>query len=111
MQRLVAFFLLALVPLIAVAADAPGVPEFTLTIQDHRFTPTETTIPADTKVKLIVVNKDVTAEEFESHDMQREKIVAGLGTINVFVGPLKAGKYVYFGDFHRATAQGTIVAK
>jgi len=86
-------------------------PEFTLTLQDHRFTPAEITIPADTTVKLTVVNKDVTAEEFESHDMQREKIVAGLATISVFVGPLKAGKYVYFGDFHRATAEGVLIVR
>ena len=107
MLRVVASVLIALAPLAASAADMP---EFTLTIQDHRFVPAEMTIPADTAVKLTVVNKDVTAEEFESHDMQREKIIAGLASITVFVGPLKAGKYVYFGDFHRDTAQGVVVA-
>jgi plastocyanin len=108
MQRVIASVLLALAPFAAGAADMP---EFTLTLQDHRFTPAEITIPADTTVKLTVVNKDVTAEEFESHDMQREKIVAGLATISVFVGPLKAGKYVYFGDFHRATAEGVLIVR
>lgn len=108
MLRVAAFVLLASVPLAAWAGDPP---EFTVTIQNHRFTPAETTIPADTKVKLIVVNKDATPEEFESHELNREKVVAGNASINVYVGPLKAGRYPYFGDFNQATAQGVLVAR
>lgn len=107
MLRKLASVLLALAPLAAAAGD---VPEFTLTIQNHRFSPAEMTIPADTKVKLIVVNKDATPEEFESHELNREKVVAGNASINVYVGPLKAGRYPYFGDFNQATAQGVLVA-
>ena len=108
MLRLIAAILLAAVPLGAGAAD---VPEFTLTIQNHRFTPAELAIPANTRVKLIVVNKDATAEEFESHELDREKIVAGSSTIDVYVGPLRAGRYPYFGDFNQATAQGVLIAR
>ncbi len=108
MLRIVLSALIALVPVVANAAD---VPEFTLTIKDHRFTPAELTIPANTKVKLIVVNKDVTAEEFESHELNREKVVTGNASINVYVGPLKAGRYPYFGDFHQDTAQGVLIAR
>lgn len=108
MSRLLLALALALAPLAAHAADMP---EFTLTIQNHRFSPTEVTIPANTRVKLIVVNKDATAEEFESHELNREKIVAGGATINVYVGPLKAGRYPFFGDFNQATAQGVLIAR
>ncbi len=108
MSRLLSLAVCALLPL---TASAAAMPEFTLTIQDHKFTPTELTIPANTKVKLIVVNKDPTAEEFESHELNREKVVAGNATITVYVGPLKAGKYGFFGDFHQATAQGTLIAR
>ncbi|MBS0193193.1 MAG: cupredoxin domain-containing protein [Proteobacteria bacterium] len=108
MLHRLAIALLAFAPLTALAAD---VPEFTLTIQNHRYVPAELTIPANTKVKLIVVNKDPTAEEFESHELNREKVVAGGASINVYVGPLKAGRYPFFGDFNQATAQGVLIAR
>jgi hypothetical protein len=104
-------FLCALALLVPLAAAAGDMPEFTLTIKNHRFAPTELTIPANTKVKLIVVNQDVTPEEFESHELNREKVVTGNASINVYIGPLKAGRYPYFGDFHQDTAQGVIVAR
>ncbi len=108
MLRIVLTALVALAPLIASAADMP---EYTLTIKGHRFAPTELTIPANTKIKLIVVNQDATAEEFESHELNREKVVIGNATINVYVGPLKAGRYPFFGDFHQDTAQGVLIAR
>ena len=37
---------------------AAPVKEYTVTIRNHRFVPAEITIPAKTKVKLIVVNED-----------------------------------------------------
>jgi plastocyanin len=89
----------------AVAAD------YTIIIKDHKFTPAELKLPAGEKHKLIVKNEDATPEEFESHDMKREKIVAGNSQITVNVGPLKAGTYKYFGEFNQATAQGVIIAE
>ncbi len=108
MKRIFPCVLALLAPFAAVAADMP---EYTLTIQNHRFMPAELTIPANTKVRLIVVNKDPTPEEFESHELNREKVVTGNASINVYIGPLKAGRYPYFGDFNQASAQGAIVAK
>lgn len=108
MMRIFATALFTLMPVLAIAADLP---QFTLTIQNHRFSPTEVTIPANTKVKLIVVNKDATPEEFESHELNREKVVAGGASIEVYVGPLKAGRYPFFGDFNQATAQGVLIAR
>jgi plastocyanin len=108
MLRIVLSALVALAPLAAAAADMP---EYTLTIKDHRFTPAELAIPANTKVKLIVVNQDATPEEFESHELNREKVVTGNASINVYIGPLKAGRYPYFGDFHQDTAQGALIAR
>ena len=90
---------------------AADVHEATLTIQDHRFIPAELVVPAGRKIKLTVVNKDATAEEFESYELNREKIVAGNGRITVYVGPLRPGRYPYFGEFHMDTAQGVLVAK
>jgi hypothetical protein len=93
------------------ASAAADVPEFTLRIKDHKFIPAQMNVPANTKFKLIVVNEDPTPEEFESHELNREKIVTGKGKITVFLGPLKPGKYPYFGEFHMKTAQGVLIAK
>ena len=94
----------------AQSARAEGT-EFTIVIKDHRFTPTELTVPAGQKIRLVVENHDATPEEFESDQLNREKIVPGNGRIVVLVGPLKPGKYEYFGEFNMATARGWLVAK
>jgi uncharacterized protein (DUF58 family) len=92
-------------------ASATEPPEVRLVIRDHRFVPTELKVPANTKIRLMVVNQDATPEEFESHELNREKVVTGGGTIPVYVGPLKPGRYPFFGDFHAETAQGTLIAQ
>jgi len=79
-------------------------PTYTITIKNHQFSPKKLVIPANEKVKLIVDNQDPTAEEFESYDLNREKIVTGNNKITVFIGPLKPGEYKYFGEFHEDTA-------
>lgn len=101
------FFLIATVS----PALAKDMPEVRLTIRNHHFVPTESTVPANVKFKLIVSNEDATAEEFESHELNREKVVTGRRTVTVYIGPLKPGRYPFFGDFHRDSAQGALLAK
>ena len=84
---------------------------YSITIKDHQFAPAELTIPANTKIKIVVENQDATVEEFESYDLNREKVVSGNGKIILFIGPLKPGTYKYFGEFHSETAQGVIIAQ
>ncbi|RMD85209.1 MAG: cupredoxin domain-containing protein [Candidatus Dadabacteria bacterium] len=78
-------------------------------IVNHRFVPSKITVPAGKKIKLIIKNLDPTPEEFESFDLNREKIVAGRGEITLFIGPLKKGEYGFFGDFYRNT--GKLIAE
>jgi plastocyanin len=85
--------------------------EYKLVIKDHQFQPAEITIPSGTKVKLLVENQDSTPEEFESYSLNREKIVAGNSRVTLFIGPLSAGKYTFFGEFNPKTAQGIIIVK
>ena len=91
----------------ALAAD----PEFTLVIKDHQFEPAELTVPAGQKIKLIVENRDATPEEFESHALNREKVIAGKSSASIFIGPLKPGSYPFVGEYNEKTAKGVIVAK
>lgn len=92
-------------------AGAAEPPEFTLVIESHRFVPAELTVPAGRKIRLVVENRDPTPEEFESYDFHREKIVPGNGRITVFVGPLKPGRYAFFGEFNLDTARGVLIAE
>ena len=89
----------------ALAADD----EFKLVIESHKFDPAEITVPAGKKIKLIVENRDATPEEFESHALNREKVIAGKSTATIFIGPLKPGRYPFVGEYNEATAKGTIV--
>jgi hypothetical protein len=84
---------------------------YTLVIKDHRFQPAEIEIPAGVKIALIVKNDDPTPEEFESTELRREKVVPGGEQITVYIGPLKPGRYEFFGDFNPKTARGHIIAK
>lgn len=96
-----------LLPLAAVAADA----DYTLVIREHRFQPPELIIPAGKKIKLRIENQDTTPEEFESHALNREKVITGQSSTTLYIGPLDAGRYPFFGEFNAATAQGAIIAR
>ena len=85
--------------------------EIRLAIQDHKFEPAELKVPAGQKIKLLIENRDASAEEFESLELNREKIVGPNATIIVYIGPLEPGRYPYFGEFHMDTAQGVVVAE
>lgn len=93
---------------LAVAAETP---EFTLVIKNHRFEPSELSVPAGRKVKLIVDNQDPTPEEFESHSLKREKVIKGGSKATIFIGPLQPGSYEFFGEYHESTAKGKIIVK
>lgn len=93
-------------PMAAHAADA----NFTLTIKDRKFDVAELDVPANVKFTLTVKNLDKAPSEFESGDLNREKVVVGGGTITVYLGPLTPGSYKFFDDFN-PTARGHIVAK
>lgn len=88
-----------------------GPPVIEIEIRDHLFFPDEVKIPANTKVKLLVKNMDPTAEEFESYELNREKVIAGNSQAFIFIGPLPAGVYPFFGEFFPKTAQGKVIAE
>ena len=105
------FLPLACLALACAGASAGDFHEATVVISGHRFTPAELKVPAGRKIRLTVINNDATPEEFESYELNREKVVSGNGRITVFVGPLSPGRYPYFGDFHQDTAKGSLVAE
>lgn len=107
MRRHVILSALLLLPLISSAADM----EINLVIKDHKFTPEEVKVPAGKKVKLLVDNQDATIEEFDSHDLNREKVIPPKTKGVVYIGPLSPGKYTFMGEFNAATAHGVVIAE
>jgi Cupredoxin-like domain len=85
--------------------------EVALIIRDHRFEPAEVRIPIQQRIKLTVHNLDSTPEEFESHALNREKVIPARSSAVIYIGPLKAGRYSFFGEFHEATAKGVLIAE
>ena len=106
---------LGLLPLALIVVITPPAASqdatYTLSIKDHRFEPTEIEVPAGQKIALLIKNEDPTPEEFESVEIRREKVIPGGQQITVYIGPLKPGRYEFFGDFNPTTARGHIVVK
>lgn len=106
-----AFFFLTVLMLCGSTAYAEDLPVFNLTLKNHAFVPPELTVPAGQKFKLILANEDPSAAEFESSDLDREKVVPAQGTITIFFDPLDPGIYNYFDDFHADQTTGKLIAK
>ena len=104
-------YLSSLILCAAFSAPAWATETFTLVIKDHVFTPAELQVPAGQKIKLVIENQDASAEEFESHSLNREKVIPGNSKGVVFLAPLDPGTYKFVGEFHEDTAKGKIIAK
>lgn len=106
-----AILLTALLVSLAMPVLAADLPVVDLTIHDAKFEPDQIKVPAGKKFKLRVTNKGPAIEEFESNDLNRERIVPVGSSVELYVGPLKPGRYKVFGDFHPNTAKAELVAE
>ena len=84
-------------------------PEFEIELKNHLFFPAEIEILENTKVKLIIYNDDSTPEEFDSFDLNREKVIFPKTKSVIFIGPLPVGRYEFFGEFNPNSANGAII--
>jgi hypothetical protein len=111
MKKLLTILLATFILISSAQNSQAKLPEYVITIKNHKFSPKNLEVPSGLKFRLIVKNLDSTPEEFESDDLNREKIIAGNKKAYFFIRPLKKGTYKYFGEFNPKTAQGTITAK
>ncbi|MGA0935270.1 MAG: cupredoxin domain-containing protein [Pseudohongiellaceae bacterium] len=111
MKLLTPFHLVFLWLLLVCGPVHAAVPELTLEIRDHLFFPATLEITANTKVRIVITNNDPTPEEFESYEMNREKVIPGNSKTVIFIGPLPPGEYPFFGEFFPRTAQGKVIAR
>ncbi len=107
----VAAALIAVIGLAGPTAARAADTTVTITIKNHKFQPSDVMVPAGKRIRLVVKNQDDTPEEFESHELRREKVILGNSQGIILIGPLKPGTYPFFGDFHQKTAKGRIIAK
>lgn len=108
MKAIVLAFCFGLLSPWAYAAD---VADYSLIIKDAKFNPEKLEVAAGQKFRLQIHNQGSAAEEFESSDLNREKLIPAGGKITITIGPLKPGSYRFYGEFNPKTAQGVIVAK
>lgn len=86
-------------------------PEVHLRLENHLFYPPEVVVPAEQKVKLIIFNGDSSPEEFDSFDLNREKMLFPGRKTTIYIGPLAPGEYSFFGEYHPYSATGVVVVK
>ncbi len=110
-MRIAVFTAAATLALLAMPPAQAADPTFTVVIKDHMFEPARIEVPAGQKIQLIVKNMDTTAEEFDSPELKREKVIAAGKEATIYLGPLKPGTYRFVGEYHGATAKGELVAK
>lgn len=103
--------LLALCTSVFPAGNEAGNQEITLILKAHRFEPSELKAPANRRIRLTVHNQDATPEEFESQALKREKVIAAGAKGVILIGPLKPGRYEFFGEYHPATAKGVLIVE
>ncbi len=108
MKRLVFLGFLASSIAPSALADAPPP---TLILLDHKFLPVEIHVKANQPNVITLVNRDDTAEEFDSTALKVERVVAGHDQGIVRLRPLAPGRYNFLGEFHSATAQGVVIAE
>jgi hypothetical protein len=103
--------LLGVAALLVLAPVSGRADTLTLTLKDHKFTPSEIKVPANKRVMITVINNDDTAEEFDSTALKVEKVVPGHSQGIVRIGPLAPGRYPFIGEYHEATAKGVVIAE
>jgi hypothetical protein len=72
-----------------------------LRVQAGGFEPTEIAAPAGARVRLEVSNETPTPIEFESFELNRERVIPPGQKATVYLSGLSAGKYEFFDDFNQ----------
>ncbi len=82
-----------------------------LQFRDGRFEPASLSVGANAPFRLQVTNSGPAPIEFESFELNRERVVAPGQAVTVFIPSLSPGTYHFFDDFHHEAGEGTLVAK
>src|SRR5437867_2661987 len=72
-----------------------------LAVHEHGFEPAQIEAVAGSRIRLEITNHTPAAIEFESFELNRERVVQPGQTAAVYVSGLAAGRYEFFDDFHQ----------
>jgi hypothetical protein len=103
--------LLAAALLVAPPAAQAEMPTVEVVAENGRFVPETIEVPADTRFRLRLSNRNAGPEEFETTRPFKELVVGPGVTRTTIYPPLKAGTYPFFGEFHPDTAKGRFIAR
>jgi len=101
--------LVGTVPLVSSARADDSQPQ--VKFANGHFEPASFNVAAGRPIKLTVMNQGDSAIEFESFELNRERVVEPGRSITVQLPKLDPGQYHFFDDFHHEVAQGTIIAQ
>ncbi|OIN39077.1 hypothetical protein AO411_2025275 [Salmonella enterica subsp. enterica serovar Sarajane] len=91
-------------------ARADERPVFNLELTEKGFVPETINVPANTRIKIKMLNSTSRVAELESFDMKFEKIATPGNSITVLTGPLHPGAYIFFDDYSINNLRGKVVA-
>lgn len=97
--------------LINTQASAQQALVYEITSQDGKLTPSRIEVPAERKIKLVLINAGKGALEFEHPDLHIEKVLAPGARSFVVIHKLRAGRYRFIDEYHPNTAYCEIIAK
>jgi Cupredoxin-like domain len=89
------------------AADADPEVRF----HDGRFEPISFAVPANQALRLRIINSGDRPVEFESFELNRERVIPPGKSIRVYLPALSPGTYHFYDDLHQESGQGTLVAR
>jgi uncharacterized cupredoxin-like copper-binding protein len=93
------------------SARAEDLATYSVTLKNHRFTPSEIHVPTGKPFFVVITNADDTADEFEMNAPAVEKMIPPGEQGRVRIRPLGLGRFRFFDDFHQDTAQGAFVSE
>ena len=73
-----------------------------LAVRGEGFEPARIAAPPGSRIRLEVTNQTAGAIEFESFELNRERVIQSGQTVTVYVSGLSAGQYEFFDDFNQA---------
>ena len=94
----------------APARSAADPMTISLAVEESGFSPAEVEAPIDARFRVEVTNNTAAAIEFESFELNRERVVQPGQTVAVYLSGLTPGRYEFFDDFHQQR-RGILVVK
>ena len=80
-----------------------------ISVTSQGFEPAELQGVPGERLKIEVTNLTAAAMEFESFELNRERVVPPGQTVSIYVSGLEAGRYEFFDDFNTARRGALVV--